>query len=115
MLAMVLLGFTLGAFYLQRFWLGQQKLYHRDRQGRRRRASALPRGLAIPVYAVVALWSAFTVVVYGMILYGSFVQLWGVDNTLTFKHYITAFAHRLERWRHPLDRLGLGQFLDHHA
>jgi iron(III) transport system permease protein len=51
----------------------------------------MPRGLAIPVYAVVALWSTFTVVVYGMILYGSVVQLWGVDDTLTFKHYLTAF------------------------
>ena len=73
------------------------------------------RGLAIPVYVVVALWSAFTVVVYGMILYGSVVQLWGVDNTLTFKHYVTAFARRLGRGRPALDRLGLGQFLDHDA
>ena len=27
-----------------------------------------------------------------MILYGSVVQLWGVDDTLTFKHYLTAFS-----------------------
>ena len=27
-----------------------------------------------------------------MILYGSVVELWGVNNTLTFKHYITAFG-----------------------
>jgi iron(III) transport system permease protein len=51
----------------------------------------MPRGLAIPVYVVVGLWTAFTLVVYGMILYGSVVQLWGIDNTLTFKHYLTAF------------------------
>jgi len=46
----------------------------------------------VPVYVIVALWSGFTLVVYGMILYGSVVQLWGVNDTLTFKHYVTAFA-----------------------
>ena len=27
-----------------------------------------------------------------MILFGGFVKLWGVDNTLTLSHYVTAFA-----------------------
>ena len=37
-----------------------------------------------------------------MILYGSVVELWGVNNSLTFKHYVTAFSVRFEesgiRW-----------------
>jgi iron(III) transport system permease protein len=41
-------------------------------------------------------------VVYAMIFYGSVVELWGVNNSLTFKHYITAFSFRFEdsgiRW-----------------
>ncbi len=90
-LAMVLLGFTLGAFYLQRFWLGKKSYTTVTGKGDSGVHPPMPRGLAIPVYVVVALWSTFTVVVYGMILYGSVVQLWGVDDTLTFKHYITAF------------------------
>ena len=90
-LAVVLLGFTLGAFYLQRFWLGRKSYTTVTGKGDAGVHPPMPRGLAIPIYAVVALWSAFTVVVYGMILYGSVVQLWGVDDTLTFKHYITAF------------------------
>ncbi len=32
-----------------------------------------------------------------MILYGSFVELWGVNNTLTFKHYVTAFSVKFGR------------------
>lgn len=91
-LAVVLLGFTLGAFYLQRFWLGKKSYTTVTGKGDSGVHPAMPTGLAIPVYAIVALWSAFTVLVYGMILYGSFVQLWGVDNTLTFKHYLTAFS-----------------------
>ncbi|MEZ5796921.1 MAG: iron ABC transporter permease [Paracoccaceae bacterium] len=90
-LALVLLGFTLGAFYLQRFWLGRKSYTTVTGKGDAGVHPAMPAGLAVPVYAVVALWSAFTLVVYGMILYGSVVQLWGVDNTLTFKHYLTAF------------------------
>jgi iron(III) transport system permease protein len=90
-LAVVLLAFTLGAFYLQRFWLGRKSYTTVTGKGDAGVHPPMPRRLAIPVYAVVALWSAFTIIVYGMILYGSVVQLWGVDDTLTFKHYLTAF------------------------
>lgn len=90
-LAVVLLAFTLGAFYLQRFWLGRKSYTTVTGKGDAGVHPPMPRGLAIPVYLVVGLWTAFTLVVYGMILYGSVVQLWGIDNTLTFKHYLTAF------------------------
>jgi iron(III) transport system permease protein len=90
-LAVVLLAFTLGAFYLQRFWLGRKSYTTVTGKGDAGVHPPMPRRLAIPVYGVVALWSAFTLIVYGMILYGSVVQLWGVDDTLTFKHYLTAF------------------------
>ena len=41
-------------------------------------------------------WGLFTIVVYGMIVYGSIVELWGVNNALTLKHYVTAFSVRIE-------------------
>ena len=54
------------------------------------------------IFAIAGLWGAFTVIVYGMIVYGSVVELWGVNNSLTFKHYVTAFSVRFEetgiRW-----------------
>ena len=94
-LAVVLLAFTLGAFYLQRFWLGRKRYTTVTGKGDSGIHAVMPRGLSIPIFIVVGLWSLFTVVVYGMIAYGSVVQLWGVDNTLTFKHYITAFRVEL--------------------
>lgn len=90
-LAIVLLGFTLGAFYLQRFWLGRKSYTTVTGKGDSGVHPALPRGVAVPVHAITAVWGGFTLVIYGMILYGSFVELWGVRNTLTFKHYLTAF------------------------
>lgn len=91
-LAMVLLGFTLGAFYLQRFWLGKKSYTTVTGKGDSGVHPQMPLRLALPVYGVAAIWGLFTIVVYAYIVYGSFVQLWGVDDSLTFKHYRTAFA-----------------------
>lgn len=93
-LALVLLSFTLSAFMLQRLWLGRRNYTTITGKGDSAIHPAMPRRMAIPVIAVATIWGAFTVVVYGMIVYGSFVELWGVRNTLTFKHYVTAFAIR---------------------
>ena len=99
-LAIVLLGFTLTAFYAQRAWLGKKSYTTVTGKGDAGVHPAMPRRLAWPVFAIVAAWSAFTLVVYGMILYGSVVELWGVNNTLTFKHYITAFAIETQNGLH---------------
>ncbi|WP_435137210.1 ABC transporter permease [Pseudopelagicola sp. nBUS_19] len=101
-LAMVLLFFTLSAFYAQRMWLGKKSYTTVSGKGDAGVHPLMPKGLSIPVFLIAGTWGAFTVVVYGMIFYGSFVELWGVNNTLTFKHYITAFSVRFEesgiRW-----------------
>ena len=91
-LAIVLLFFTLSAFYAQRRWLGRKSYTTITGKGDSGVHPLMPRRLAWPVLAVAGVWGTFTVVVYGMIVYGSFVELWGVRNALTFKHYITAFS-----------------------
>ncbi|MEP3048276.1 MAG: iron ABC transporter permease [Roseibium sp.] len=94
-LAIVLLGFTLSAFYAQRFWLGKKSYTTVSGKGDSGIHPNLPLQLTVPVYAIAAIWALFTIVIYVMIIYGSFVELWGVNNTLTFKHYITAFSVRM--------------------
>ena len=94
-LAIVLLGFTLTAFYAQRKWLGKKSYTTVSGKGDSGVHPLMPRGLAIPVLAITAIWSTFTLIIYGMIIYGSMVKLWGVDNTLTTKHYVTAFSVRI--------------------
>jgi iron(III) transport system permease protein len=91
-LALVLLSFTLFAFYAQRFWVGGRSYTTLTGKGDAGVHPKLPAGVAIPVSLVVAGWTAFTIAIYVMIVYGSFVRIWGVDNTLTFDHYIAAFA-----------------------
>lgn len=101
-LAMVLLCFTLGAFYAQRFWLGNKSYTTVSGKGDSGVHPHMPRALSLPVLAVAIFWALFTGIVYVMIFYGSVVELWGVNNTLTFKHYVTAFSFRIEdsgiRW-----------------
>jgi iron(III) transport system permease protein len=91
-LAMILLGFTLGAFYLQRFWLGKKSYTTVTGKGDSGVHPLLPKRIALPVYVIAALWGLFTIAVYVYIVYGSFVQLWGVNDSLTLAHYKTAFA-----------------------
>ena len=90
-LALVLLFFTLSAFYAQRVWLGKKSYTTVTGKGDAGVHPAMPKRLSLPVFAIAAIWGGFTVIVYLMILFGSFVELWGVDNSLTFTHYITAF------------------------
>ena len=91
-LAIILLGFTIGAFYLQQRWLGRRSYTSVSGKGDGGMHPLLPKRIAIPALTITTAWALFTVAVYLMIVYGSFVQLWGRDNTLTLKHYIGAFS-----------------------
>jgi len=91
-LAIILLLYTVGAFYLQQRWLGRRSYTSVSGKGDGGMHPPLPRRIAWPITVVTAVWGVFTIVVYLMIVYGSFVQLWGLDHTLTFKHYVHAFS-----------------------
>jgi len=91
-LAIALLIFTLTAFYAQRRWLGKKSYTTQTGKGDGGMHVLLPKRIMLPCYAIALTWAMFTVTVYGMILYGGFVETWGLDNSLTFKHYITAFG-----------------------
>jgi len=90
-LAMILLCFTLAAFVLQRLWLGGKNFATVTGKGDGGQHSQLPRLLRGGVYGLVIPWGLFTLVVYGMILVGGFVQSWGLNSALTVEHYVRAF------------------------
>jgi iron(III) transport system permease protein len=91
-LAIILLLFTLSAFYAQRRWLGRRSYITQTGKGDGGTPVILPRRVLLPCWTVAIVWTAFTLIVYGMIIYGSFVELWGLNNTLTLRHYIDAFG-----------------------
>ena len=91
-LSIVLLFFTLAAFYAQRFWVGRKSYTTVSGKGDAGIHASLPASFRYGLYGVVGFWVGLTLLVYATILYGSFVALWGVDQSLTLKHYVQAFA-----------------------
>ncbi len=91
MLALVLLLFTIGAFMLQSIWLGKKRYITVNGKGDSGVHPDLPWAIKGVVVSVALLWTVFTIVVYALIVYGSFVELWGRDWTFTLKHYLSGF------------------------
>ncbi|KZL13127.1 iron ABC transporter permease [Pseudovibrio sp. Ad26] len=91
-LAVVLLMLTLSAFVAQRLWLGKKSYATVTGKADSGQHSPLNSALKWTCYGFALPWAAFTAVVYSMIVFGSFVKLWGYDNTFTLDHYIRAFS-----------------------
>ena len=100
-MALALLSLTLGAFLVQRRWVGKKSYATVTGKADSGQHAALSRGVKIAAYATALPWAAFTAVVYSMIAFGSVVKLWGYDNTFTFAHYIRAFGIKITEhgWR----------------
>jgi iron(III) transport system permease protein len=91
-LAIVLLTLAVGAFLLQHIWLGKKSYVTVTGKADNGRHGALDPRLTFFLWTVALPWIAFTLVVYGAVLMGGFVQNWGQDNAFTLKHYVDAFG-----------------------
>ena len=91
-LSLVLLGFALGVFALQRRVLGRQDYTTVGGKGDSGVPLALPRPIARIVNGVAWPWLAFTGIIYCFALSGGFVRNWGRDYTFTLEHFHTTFA-----------------------
>ncbi len=95
-LAIVLLTFTLSAFFIQRKWLGRKSYTTVTGKGDSGMPAMLPNRIRYPVFGITLSWAFMTLVIYFMIVFGGFVEIWGLDHTLTFKHYRTAFSFNFD-------------------
>lgn len=91
-LSIVLLGFTLAAFWLQRRWLGRRSYTSVAGKSDAGIPAVLPRRVLWLCRAIALPWIVFTIAVYGVILCGGFVRSIGRDHTPTLLHYATAFS-----------------------
>ena len=91
-LALVLLSFTLTAFFIQRFWLGRKSYTTVTGKADSGTHVLMPRRVRWPVYTGCSIWLVLTLTIYVMIFFGSLVHTWGLDHSLTFRHYINAFG-----------------------
>jgi iron(III) transport system permease protein len=91
-LALVLLIFTLLAFWAQQRWLGRASYTTVTGKGDAGLPVPLPRGLRWLCYGIAIPWAALTLVIYITIFVGGFVKSIGRDYTFTLDHFLAAFA-----------------------
>jgi iron(III) transport system permease protein len=92
-LAMVLLALTLLAFFLQQRWVGRLSYVTVSGKGDGGAPAHLPRPLWLSCFSIAAVWIAFTLVCYAVILTGGFVRDIGRgDMTPTFTHLGAGFG-----------------------
>ena len=91
-LSIALLTLTLSAFLVQRRWLGKKSYTTVTGKADSGQHSALSPPVKAACYATALPWALFTAVVYSMIVFGSFVKLWGYNHAFTLDHYKRAFS-----------------------
>ena len=91
-LALILLVFTLGAFWLQQRWLGRASYVTVTGKGDAGLPTPLPKRVSALCYATALPWAALTAVLYLLILVGGFVLDIGRGNfEPTLAHFRTGF------------------------
>lgn len=97
-LSIILLAFTLGAFWLQHAWLGKKVYTTVTGKGDAGIPLPLPRRVALASYLTAIPWALFTLAVYVIIVVGGFVRSMGRDYTPTLDHFLTAFRIERAEW-----------------
>jgi iron(III) transport system permease protein len=91
-LALLLLGFALGAFFLQRYVVGTRSYATISGKGDSGLPTPLPDRARRVAKWVALPWAAFTLLLYGFAFVGGLVKVWGRDYTPTLDHYVKAFS-----------------------
>src|SRR5574341_842742 len=89
-LAVILLLPTLVAFLLQKYWVGRKSYVTVTGKPSPARLSVEPNTRRL-LFGMCLAVTAMILLLYGTVLFGSFVTLWGANYTLTLKHYVYVF------------------------
>jgi iron(III) transport system permease protein len=90
---LILLAITLTIFFLQRYWLGRRSYVTVTGKPSGGHPTSLPRGVDLTLTGVFLFFAGVAALLYGSILFGSFVKLWGIDHTFTLKNYRDLMSH----------------------
>lgn len=102
-LSFILLVPSFIVFVLQRYWVGRKSYVTISGKS----SSGTPMRLVPPwvkyaLLAVILLASAFIAVLYGLIVFGSLVKVWGADHSFSLANYRYIFTHGLKSIRDTL-------------
>ncbi len=91
-LGLILLTIMMIVFLVQRRILAGKGFVTISGKGAGGNPAPLPSWARWTCQAVALPWAGLTLVIYGMILFGGFVENWGLNHTATLKHYAGAFG-----------------------
>lgn len=86
-LASVLLTISILMFVIQKYWVSGRSYVTVTGKPSRVRELQEDKLIKVSIGTPCLLISAFVIVLYGLIPFGSLVNLWGIDYTFTLKHY----------------------------
>lgn len=91
-LAIFLLIPTLLIFTVQRYWISKKSYVTVTGRPPSAGLRTTERHIKYPLLAVMIFLSLVVLLFYGVVLFGSFIRLWGLDNTLTLDNYRYVFS-----------------------
>jgi iron(III) transport system permease protein len=90
-LAVLLFIPTTAAFFLQKYWVSRKSYVTVTGKPTAATIKRLEWYIKVPVYALCLVFTAMVLLFYGVVVYGSFQTLWGVNRALTLKNYVEMF------------------------
>jgi len=87
-LAIMLLIPTVLAFYIQRYLLSKKSFVTVTGKPTASTIKNLEWYVKLPIYFFCFLFAFIVILFYGMVIWGSFQKLWGVDSSFTLNNYI---------------------------
>jgi len=93
-LSFLLLVPALFVFLIQRLLMGKKSFVSvTGKNGARTEFAKLPTELSVVIGIICTIVVAFILYLYAIILWGSFVEVWSVNNSFTLRHYGYVFKH----------------------
>ena len=90
-LAILLLVPTISAFFVQKYWVSRKSYVTVTGKPTGATIRGVEWFIKLPTYSTCIVFSGIIFLFYGMVLFGSFQTLWGVDSTLTLKNYVEMY------------------------
>ena len=84
---LVLLALALALFLAQQRWLGDASVVTVTGRPSSGRPAPLPRALDLGLTGVFLAYATLAALLYGSLVFGGFVRVWGIDHRLTLTHY----------------------------
>lgn len=95
-LSVILLVPAILAFVAQRYWVSRRAYIAVTGRPTPSSLKTTTPGIKWSLFAVLSFLSGIILLFYGLVFYGSFTKMWGIDNTLTLENFRYVFSVGLD-------------------